>query len=66
VSQGYLSDVSLRPHLPQRRSLATVKPLYGDRDDPYADLEDEFDAEFYERDADVAWEREPERRRAFG
>ncbi len=66
VSQGYLSDASLRPHLLQRRHLATVRPMYRDADDEYASFEDELDAEFYDPDVVVAWEREPERHRAFG
>ena len=69
VSQGYLSNASLPLRLPQRRPLAPVEPLYQDRDDRfdgYASLEDELDAEFYEPNAGVVWEREPERRRALG
>jgi hypothetical protein len=66
VSQGYLSNASLPLRLPQRRPLARVQPLYQDRYDGYASLEDELDAEFYEPDPDVVWDREPERRRALG
>lgn len=66
VSQGYLSNASLPLRLPQRRPLARVDPLYQDRYDGYASFEEELDAEFYEPNADVVWEREPERRRALG
>ncbi len=66
VSQGYLSDASLPLRLPQRRSLATVKPLYQEHGDGYASFEDELDDEFYELAGDVTWQREPERRRALG
>jgi hypothetical protein len=66
VSQGYLSNASLPLRLPQRRPLAPVEPLYQDRYDGYASFEDELDAEFYEPNAGVVWEREPERRRALG
>jgi hypothetical protein len=66
VSQGYLSNASLPLRLPQRRPLARVEPLHQDRYDGYASFEDELDAEFYEPNADVVWEREPERRRALG
>jgi hypothetical protein len=66
VSQGYLSNASLRVRLPQRRPMANVEPLYQDRYDGYATFEDELDAEFYEPDAGVSWDREPERRRALG
>ena len=69
VSQGYLSNASLPLRLPQRRPLAPVEPLYQDqydRYDGYATFEDEMDAEFYEPNAGVVWEREPERRRALG
>jgi hypothetical protein len=65
VSQGYLSNSSLPLRLPQRR-MANVEPLYQDRYDGYATFEDELDAEFYEPDAGVSWDREPERRRALG
>ena len=65
VSQGYLSDSSLRL---RRRQLATVKPLYREEPDDYDedDLEDEVVEEFYEPAAVVYWDREPERRRALG
>ncbi|HEY1761146.1 MAG TPA: hypothetical protein VGG17_01015 [Acidimicrobiales bacterium] len=66
VSQGYLSNESLPLRLPQRRPLAPVAPLYQDRYDGYASFEDELDAEFYQPDPDVVWDREPERRRALG
>jgi hypothetical protein len=66
VSQGYLSDESLPLRLPQRRALAAVEPLYQDRYDGYASFEDELDAEFYDPDPNVVWDREPERRRALG
>ncbi|HEV7958673.1 MAG TPA: hypothetical protein VGP11_04340 [Acidimicrobiales bacterium] len=65
VSQGYLSDASLKPRLPQRRTLATVKPLYRDVDDS-GDFEDELDAEVDEPDLVSAWYLEPERHRALG
>jgi len=65
VSQGYLSDSSLLLRLPQRRSLATVEPLHEDREDSYASFGD-IDDEFYEPVVDLPWQREPERRRAFG
>jgi hypothetical protein len=66
VSQGYLSDESLPLRLPQRRPLAPVEPLYQDQYDGYASFEDELDAEFYEPEASITWDREPERRRALG
>ncbi|MGA7833846.1 MAG: hypothetical protein WCA31_01405 [Acidimicrobiales bacterium] len=66
VSQGYLSDSSLPLRLPQRRSLATVEPLYHDLEEGYTSLEGDIDDEFYEPVADQPWQREPERRRAFG
>jgi hypothetical protein len=66
VSQGYLNDAALKPRLPQRRNLATVKPLYRDADDSYGDFEDELDADIYEPDLVAAWYREPERHRALG
>jgi hypothetical protein len=66
VSQGYLNDAALKPRLPQRRTLATVKPLYRDADDSYGDFEDELDADIYEPDLVAAWYREPERHRALG
>ena len=62
VSQGYLHESSLPLHLPQRRSLATVQPLYDEYPEQY---EDEFRSEFYEPDSDVRWQREPQSR-AFG
>jgi hypothetical protein len=66
VSQGYLSNASLPMRLPQRRPLAPVEPLYQDRYDGYASFEDELDAEFYDPNPNVVWDREPERRRALG
>jgi hypothetical protein len=66
VSQGYLNDTSLPLRLPQRRSLATVRPLYREREDGYASFEDDVDDEFYQPGADVSWQRQPERHRALG
>jgi hypothetical protein len=62
VSQGYLHESSLPLHLPQRRSLATVQPLYDEYPEQY---EDEYRSEFYEPDSEVRWQREPQSR-AFG
>jgi hypothetical protein len=62
VSQGYLHESSLPLHLPQRRSLATIQPLYDEYPEQY---EDEYRSEFYEPDSDVRWQREPQSR-AFG
>jgi hypothetical protein len=67
VNQGLLSDSSLPVRVPQRRPLATIEPLYTenfDRNPPQ--YEDEFDDEFYEPEADVQWQRQPQRRRALG
>ena len=62
VSQGYLSESSLPLHLPQRRSLATVQPLYVEYPEQHAD---EYRSEFYDPDSEVRWQREPQSR-AFG
>ena len=54
-------------HLPQRRSLATVQPLYlGHTAEYAADYDDEFASEFYEPETDEPWRRESQTRRAFG
>jgi len=67
VSQGYLQDSSLPLHLPKRRVLATIEPLYSDRNDRYApQYEEEFASEFYEAEAEEQWRRESQRRQALG
>ncbi|MGH3733904.1 MAG: hypothetical protein ACRDVC_11150 [Acidimicrobiales bacterium] len=67
VSQGYLSEPSLKVRLPQRRQRATVEPTYDDHDEAqYVYYHDEFDSEFYEPETAATWQREPERRRALG
>jgi hypothetical protein len=66
VSLGYLNESSLPLRLPQRRSLATVQPLYGETTDAYDEqYEDEYD-EFYEPENDVRWRHESQSRRALG
>ena len=59
VSQGYLDESSLPIHLPSRRRLAPVEPLY-------AEAPEEFDSEFYEPGAEVQWRRESPSRYALG
>lgn len=66
ISQGYLSDSSLRVRLPQRRPLATVEPLYRDRGETYDPYEEDIDDEIDEPEFELIWDREPERRRALG
>jgi hypothetical protein len=63
VSQGYLHESSLPLRLPQRRTLATIQPLY---DEYPPRLEDEFESDFYEPDSNVRWQRESQSRRALG
>jgi hypothetical protein len=63
VSQGYLHESSLPLHLPQRRSLATIQPLYDEYPPRH---EDEFESDFYEPDSDIRWQRESQSRRALG
>jgi len=65
VSQGYLDESSLPLHLPQRRSMATVQPLYDDYPVSY-EGESEYDDQFYEPDSDVRWQRDSQPRRALG
>jgi hypothetical protein len=59
VSQGFLYESSLPVRIPQARRVATVEPLYGERDD-------EFESEFYEADDDGAWRRDSASRYAVG
>jgi hypothetical protein len=73
VSQGYLSEPTLKVRLPQRRPVTSVEPLYRDDEDLYAErqpqylyYDDEFESEFYEPESAGTWQREPERRRALG
>ena len=67
VSQGYLAETSLPLRLPQRRPLATVKPLYADNDAEYASpYEPVFVSEFYEPESEEPWRRESQNYRAFG
>jgi hypothetical protein len=66
VSQGYLSDESLKVRLPQRRQLADVEPMYTEPQEQYVYYDDEFESEFYEPETAETWQREPERRRALG
>lgn len=66
ISQGYLNDTSFRVRLPQRRPLATVKPLYREPDERYDAYEDEIADEFDEPEFGLTWDLEPERRRALG
>jgi hypothetical protein len=67
VSQGYLDETSLPLRLPQRRPLASVKPLYAERDEEYASpYETAFASEFYEPETEEPWRRESQGRRAFG
>jgi putative Ca2+/H+ antiporter (TMEM165/GDT1 family) len=66
VSQGYLSDESLKVHLPQRRQVADVEPMYVEPQEQYVYYDDEFESEFYEPETSETWQREPERRRALG
>jgi len=67
ISQGYLSESSLPLHLPQRRPLATVQPLYDETPVVYEDQYqyEDYD-EFYEPDTDVRWRHENQPRRALG
>jgi hypothetical protein len=62
VSQGYLHESSLPVHLPQRRGIASVQPLY----DEYTAPPEGFDSEYYEPDDDQQWQRESMSRKAFG
>jgi hypothetical protein len=66
VSQGYLSDESLKVRLPQRRQLADVEPMYTGPEEQYVYYDDEFESEFYDLDTAETWQREPERHRALG
>jgi hypothetical protein len=66
VSEGYLSDESLKVRLPQRRQLAAVEPMYDEPEQQYVYYDDEFESEFYEPETAETWQREPERRRALG
>jgi hypothetical protein len=67
VSQGYLEESSLPLRLPQRRPLATVKPLHTEDDQEYASpYEPTFVSEFYEPETDEPWRRESQGRRALG
>lgn len=63
VSQGYLHESSLPLRLPQRRSLATVQPLY---DEYPQHSEEEFASDFYEPESDIRWQRESQSRSALG
>ena len=65
VSQGYLDESSLPLHLPQRRSMATVQPLYDEYPVNYED-ESEYGDQFYEPNSDVRWQRDSQPRRALG
>jgi hypothetical protein len=64
VGEGYISEESLLPvRLPQRRSLATVAPLYEHEDDEYApQYEPVFASEYYDPDVEEEWQRESPRR----
>jgi hypothetical protein len=67
VSEGYLDETSLPLRLPQRRPLASVKPLYVERDEEYATpYEPVFVSEFYDPETEEPWRRESQGRRAFG
>jgi hypothetical protein len=67
VSQGYLDESSLPLRLPQRRPLATVKPLYRDEEPEYASpYEPAFVSEFYQPESEEPWRRESQGRQAFG
>jgi hypothetical protein len=67
VGQGYLDESSLPLRLPQRRPLASVKPLYIEQDEEYASpYEPAFVSEFYEPETEEPWRRESQGRRALG
>ena len=67
VSQGYLSNaVATAATAPASTARPGGAAVPRRRYDGYASFEDELDAEFYEPNAGVVWEREPERRRALG
>lgn len=72
VSQGYLSEPTLKVRLPQRRSIVADSryvdddDLYSDRQQQYQYYDDEFESEFYEPETAGTWQREPEPRRALG
>jgi hypothetical protein len=66
VSEGYLSDESLKVRLPQRRALADIEPMYTEPEEQYVYYDDEFSSEFYEPETSETWQREPGRHRALG
>lgn len=63
VSQGYLFETSVGVRLARERKLATVEPIFGDYDEPYAVEEP---SEFYDPASDVRWRRESPARYASG
>jgi hypothetical protein len=81
VGEGYLEETSLPLrvpaihvptirvplHLPQRRTFASVQPLYLEHTGEYAaEDDDEFVSEFYDPETDEPWRRESQGQRAFG
>ena len=63
VSQGYLLESSLPLGILQRRTLATIQPLY---DEYPVHIDEEYTSDFYEHDSDVRWRRESQSRSALG